>query len=214
MQPLLRCKTGTDNIILVNTKNLSIAREGTSGTESQRIGEIFKSYSKRLFGFIRPRVDTEEDAEDIMQEVFYELSEASSLMKPVEQLTSWLFTVARNRITDLYRKKKPSSFSSFLPEDGGDSVLLEIDELLSGTEDTPEDSYLRSLVWKELRKALDELPAEQREAFELHELKGKSFKEISEESGVSINTLISRKRYAVIYLRERLRILYNELLNF
>jgi RNA polymerase sigma factor (sigma-70 family) len=160
--------------------------------------------------FIRPRVATPEDAEDIVQEVFYEFSEAVRLMQPIEQLTSWLYTVARNRITDLYRKKKATPFSFLTPDGSDDEMAEEISELLLGDDSSPETEYLRSLVWQQLGQALEELPKEQREVFELHELQGISFKEISKRTGESVNTLLSRKRYAVLHLRERLRDLYEE----
>lgn len=182
-------------------------------SSSDKIDGIVKTYAKRLFGFIRPRVNSEEDAEDILQDVFYELSYAESLMQPVEQLTSWLFTVARNRITDLYRKKKPESFSE-LGSDEDDEPMLEIGEILSAEDGSQESDYLGSLIRDELAKAMDELPPEQKQVFELHEIRGKSFKEIAEITGEPVNTLLSRKRYAVLYLRERLRELYDDIINY
>ena len=144
----------------------------------------------------------------------YQLAEADLLMKPIEQVSAWLYKVARNRITDLYRKKKPELMSDFLYDDQDDDAVTELSELLYDTGSTPETQYLQSLIWEELEKALSELPEEQRMVFELNELKGVSFNEIAELTGEPVNTLISRKRYAVLHLRERLRTLYNELLNF
>ncbi|RPI13541.1 MAG: sigma-70 family RNA polymerase sigma factor [Ignavibacteriae bacterium] len=179
----------------------------------QGIGEIFKNYRERLIGFIRPRVKNEEDAEDILQEVFYELTESMNLMQPIERLSSWLYTVARNRIIDLYRKKKPDTLLLDSQDDDGKEIS-ELTELLFEKDNSPEMEYLKTIIWSELQKALSELPAEQKTAFELHELGGKSFKEISAITGVDENTLISRKHYAVLYLREKLRNLYNELIRF
>jgi RNA polymerase sigma factor (sigma-70 family) len=135
-------------------------------------------------------------------------------MKPVEQVSAWLYTVARNRITDLYRKKKPEPMSDFLYDDGDDDAVTELSELLYDTGSTPETQYLQTLIWEELEKALSELPEEQRMVFELNELNGISFNEIAELTGQTVNTLISRKRYAVLHLREKLKTLYNELVNF
>ena len=178
------------------------------------ITEIVRSYGKRLQGFIRKRVKNLDDAEDILQDVFYQLAEADLLMKPIEHISAWLFTVTRNRITDLYRKKKAEPMSEYHSDNGDEDTVMEITELLYEAGSTPETEYLKSLVWVELEKALDELPKEQRIVFEMHELQGVSFKEIAKLTGETENTLISRKRYAVLHLRERLQILYNELINF
>ena len=179
------------------------------------IPEIIRTYSSRLAGFIRKRVARLEDAEDILQEVFYQLAEADRLMKPIDELTAWLFTVTRNRITDLYRKKKPELLAEFYyDEEDDENVAEELGEFLAVTDNTPETEYIRSLVWKELLDALKDLPPGQREVFELTEFGGMPFKEIAAITGESVNTLISRKRYAVLYLRERLRELYDELIIF
>jgi RNA polymerase sigma factor (sigma-70 family) len=135
-------------------------------------------------------------------------------MKPIEQVSAWLYKVARNRITDLYRKKKPEAMSDFLYDDEDDDAVTELSELLYDTGSMPETQYLQTLIWEELDKALNELPEEQRMVFELNELKGISFNEIAELTEQTVNTLISRKRYAVLHLRERLKTLYNELVNF
>lgn len=186
----------------------------TSVKGKQNISEVIRKYGSRLQGFIRKRVRTIEDAEDILQEVYFQLAEADRLMKPIEQISGWLFTVARNRITDQYRKKKAVSVPELSSETNDDPVFTELRELMFDEGKTPEDEYLRSLVWEELEQALKELPAEQREVFELTELRGLPFKEISDQTGIPVNTLISRKRYAILFLRERLQLIYNELLNF
>jgi RNA polymerase sigma factor (sigma-70 family) len=149
------------------------------------------------------------DAEDILQDVFYELVEANRLLMPIEHVTGWLFRVARNRITDLFRKKKPETFSDAALEDE-DGELLQIEDLLPSPDAGPEALYVRSVLLDELELALDELPEEQRDVFVAHELEGRSFKEMAAEAGVSMNTLLSRKRYAVLHLRERLQSIYDE----
>lgn len=186
----------------------------TNVKEKLNIAEIIKNQGSRLKGFIRKRVRSTEDADDILQEVYYQLLDADRLMKPIDQISAWLFTVARNRITDLYRKKKPEPMPEYLSETEGESLFAELNDLMFDNGSTPETDYLRSLVWIEVDKALTELPEEQRLVFELTEMKGFSFKAISEQTGVPVNTLISRKRYAVLYLRERLQLIYDELINF
>jgi RNA polymerase sigma factor (sigma-70 family) len=183
-------------------------------TQKEHITEIIRNYGNRLKGFIRKRVNSVEDTEDILQDVFYQLAEADLLAKPIEQISAWLYKVARNRITDFYRKKKPEPMSDSLYDSEDDDIVTELSELLYDTGSTPETQYLQSLLWEELEKALNELPVEQRIVFELNELKGISFNEIAELTGVPVNTLISRKRYAVLHLRERLKTLYNELIIF
>jgi RNA polymerase sigma factor (sigma-70 family) len=155
------------------------------------------------------------DVEDIVQEVFYELVQANRLLMPIDHVTGWLFRVARNRITDLFRKKKPETFSDTSARDIGDEdgETLQIEDLLPSLEAGPEALYVRRVLLDELELALDELPDEQREVFVAHELEGRSFKELSAESGVNINTLLSRKRYAVLHLRERLQSIYDEFPN-
>jgi len=192
----------------------SVALIKTTVKEKQHIADTIKNYGGRLQGFIRKRVRNSEDADDILQEVYYQLADADRMLKPIDQMAAWLFTVARNRITDLYRKKKTESMPEFFNETEDEGSFKELRDLMFDNGSTPEDDYLRSLVWIELDKALDELPEEQRLVFELTELKGLSFKEISEQTGVTVNTLISRKRYAVLVLRERLQLIYDELINF
>jgi len=177
--------------------------------QDRRISEIVAEERSRLRNFIRRRVPDPSDAEDIVQEVFYELVEANRLLMPIEHVTGWLFRVARNRVTDLFRKRKPVPFSGAAVEDE-DGELLQIEDLLPSPDAGPEALYFRNVLLDELEFALGELPGEQREVFVAHELEGRSFKEMAAETGVSVNTLLSRKRYAVLHLRERLQSIYDE----
>ena len=177
--------------------------------QDRQISEIVAEERSRLRNFIRKRVADPSDAEDILQEVFYELVEANRLLMPIEHVTGWLFRVARNRITDLFRKKKPETFSDAAVEDEA-GELLQIEDLVPSPDAGPEALYVRNMLLDELEFALGELPDEQREVFLAHELKGRSFKELSAESGVNVNTLLARKRYAVLHLRERLQSIYEE----
>jgi RNA polymerase sigma factor (sigma-70 family) len=177
--------------------------------QDQRISKVVKRERSRLRNFIRRRVPDPRDAEDILQDVFYELVEANRLLMPIEHVTGWLFRVARNRITDLFRKKKPKSVSNTAVADEDDK-LLQLEDLLPSPDAGPEALYARHVLLEELELAVEELPEEQREVFVAHELEGRSFKEIAAETGVSVNTLLSRKRYAVRHLRERLQSIYDE----
>jgi RNA polymerase sigma factor (sigma-70 family) len=177
--------------------------------QDQRISDVVKREQSRLRNFIRRRVPDSRDAEDILQDVFYELVEANRLLMPIEHVTGWLFRVARNRITDLFRKKTPQSFSDTAIANDDDE-LLQLEDLLPSPADGPEALYARRVLLEELELAVDELPKEQREVFVAHELEGRSFKEMAAETGVSLNTLLSRKRYAVLHLRERLQSVYDE----
>jgi RNA polymerase sigma factor (sigma-70 family) len=177
--------------------------------QDQQISEVVKREQSRLRNFIRRRVPDPRDAEDIVQDVFSELVEANRLLMPIEHVTGWLFRVARNRITDLFRKKKPEPFSDATIE-GESGESLQIEDLLPSPEAGPEALYFRNLLLDELELAVDELPDEQREIFVAHELEGRSFKEMAAETGVSVNTLLSRKRYAVLHLRKRLQSIYDE----
>jgi len=178
--------------------------------QDQRISEVVKREQSRLRNFIRRRVPDPRDVEDILQDVFYELVEANRLLMPIEHVTGWLFRVARNRIIDLFRKKKPDSFSdsAVAVEDG---ELLRLEDLLPSPDAGPEALYTRNVLFGELESAIDELPEEQREVFVAHELEGRSFKEMAARTGVSVNTLLSRKRYAVRHLRQRLQRMHDEL---
>jgi len=173
---------------------------GMSSPGRKNIAAVISRFSKRLMGFIRQRVSSEADAEDILQDVWYQLTTTVDT-GPIEQISGWLFAVARNKIIDRYRKKRPES-SDEEPDLAG--ILLD-------DSPSPETANLRALFWKVLQEALDELPEEQRSVFVWHELQGLSFKEIAELTGDNVNTLISRKRYAIIHLRERLLSLYREI---
>jgi RNA polymerase sigma factor (sigma-70 family) len=177
--------------------------------QDQRISEVLKREQSRLRNFIRRRVPDSRDAEDILQDVFYELVEANRLLMPIEHVTGWLFRVARNRITDLFRKKKPESFSDIAVA-AEDDELLRLEDLLPSPDAGPAALYARRVLLDELELAVEELPEEQREVFVAHELEGRSFKEIAGDTGVSVNTLLSRKRYAVLRLRMRLQSIYDE----
>lgn len=186
--------------------------------QDRQISAIVAEERARLRNFIRRRVPDPADVEDILQEVWYELVEANRLLMPIDHVTGWLFRVARNRITDLFRKKRPERFSdvaqigNLRDAKANEQVsnLLYIEDLLPSPDTGPEALYVRNVLLEELELALDELPAEQREVFVAHELEGRSFKELSAETGVNINTLLARKRYAVLHLRERLQSIYEE----
>jgi RNA polymerase sigma factor (sigma-70 family) len=178
--------------------------------EDQRISDIVEREQSRLRNFIRRRVPDPLDAEDILQDVFSTLVEANRLLMPIEHVTGWLFRVARNRIIDSFRRKKPERFhgaTAASEEDGS----LRLEDLLPSSDAGPEAVYERTALLDEIEAALGELPAAQRDVFVAHELEGRSFKEMAAETGVSVNTLLSRKRYAVLHLRARLQDLYDEL---
>ena len=178
--------------------------------EDQRISEVVEREQSRLRNFIRRRVPDARDAEDILQDVFYELVEANRLLVPIDHVTGWLFRVARNRITDLFRRKRTESVRETAVADE-DGEVLRLEDLLPSPEAGPEALYARNVLLEELALAVDELPEEQRDVFVGHELEGRSFKEMAAETGVSVNTLLSRKRYAVLHLRERLQRIHDEL---
>lgn len=180
--------------------------------QNQRLEDAVRDNRNRLFAFIRQRVENNTDAEDVLQDVFEELTEAYRLPVPIEQVTSWLIRVAKNKIIDRYRKKKTLALEDqrFSTGEGEDEPLL-ISDLLSGNTSSPDSTFDNNLLWNMIEEGLDELPAEQRDVFVWHELDQKSFIEISKETGVSVNTLLSRKRYAVLHLREKLREVYEEM---
>ncbi len=184
-------------------------------SQNQQIQETVRRERQRLLAFIRQRIPRQDDAEDILQDVFYEFTEMYRLMKPIEKIASWLFTVARNKITDRYRKKKPLLLEDVFSFNGnGEDEPYLIDDLLPAANiHTADVEMMRETIMDALTEALDELPAEQRDVFIAHELEDKSFKEIAAETGVTINTLLSRKRYAVLFLRERLKSIYEDLVN-
>lgn len=196
--------------------NAAIAITGTMTAEqNEQIAETVQKERRRLFSFIKDRVPETEDAEDILQDVFYELTEMSRLMKPVEKISAWLFATARNKITDLFRKKKAVPFSKVVSDTGASDEENETEEfysLIPDVTDGPEMLLMREVVRDEMNKALNKMPRKHRDVFVQTEIEGKSFKEISSATGVPVNTLISRKRYAVLFLRERLQEMYDELL--
>ncbi len=178
--------------------------------QNRRISETIAREQARLRQFIRKHVPDHGDAEDIFQEVFYELVDAYRLMKPVEQVGAWLFRVARNRIIDLFRSRRPAVLGNdtMLPTEDGEALQWE--DLLPSPDAGPEAAYARGVLLEELDAALEDLPEEQRDVFVAHEIEGRKFKELSEATGVSVNTLLSRKRYAVLQLRRRLQAIYDE----
>src|SRR5512146_2834 len=187
----------------------ALTRSSLMPDQDERISRAVEQESARLRNFIRRYVSDPADAEDVLQDVFYELVEAYRMMKPVEQVAAWLFRVARNRTIDLFRKRKREQAGTPVVENE-EGELLRLEDLLPSPEAGPEAAYARGVLLEELDAALDELPAEQREVFIAHEMMGQSFKEIAAETGVPLNTLLSRKRYAVLHLRERLRAIYKE----
>jgi len=188
------------------------ATTATMTGQDRQIQEAVQEQRDRLLAFIRRRVPDEADAEDILQDVFGELVESYRLLKPVEKVAAWLFRVARNRITDLYRRKRPSSLETetlrYADNEEGSLLLADV---LPAPDDAPENRLLRETIMEALADALEELPKNQRDVFVWHELEGKSFKELVEETGVPLKTLISRKHYAVQHLRQRLQTLYTNL---
>lgn len=191
-------------------QTLTIA-PGMTADRKRNITKVITDYSKRLMGFIRKRVNNEADAEDILQDVFYQFIGNT---QPIEQMTAWLFTVARNKIIDRQRKKRPEALEDVFGEEEGEDGGLNWADLLLDIDENPEKEYLRTLFWEELNNALNELPQEQRQVFILNELEGVPFKDIAEQTGESVNTLLSRKRYAVLHLRNRLSALKDDLLNY
>jgi RNA polymerase sigma factor (sigma-70 family) len=186
---------------------LSVAIE-----QNRRVAEVIRQERQRLLQFIRKRVDDEGDAEDILQDVFYELLEAYRMMRPIEQVGAWLYRVARNRIIDRFRKKRPETAGE-VSRNEKEEEAPRLEDLLPSPEAGPEAWYARSVLLEELDAALEELPEEQRNVFVAHEIDGRSFKQLAEESGLSVNTLLSRKRYAVLYLRRRLQAIYKEFMS-
>ncbi|MEO6731881.1 MAG: sigma-70 family RNA polymerase sigma factor [Ferruginibacter sp.] len=192
-----------DNVLTIPT--------AMSAERNKNITTTIKGMSKRLFGFIKQRVASTEDAEDILQDVFYQFAGNT---EPIEQVGSWLYRVARNKITDNYRKQKLPLADDVLSNIETDEAMMDWKEILLPSDTNPETEYLRNLFWDALQLALDELPAEQSAAFVQNEIDGIPFKDMEQQTGVSVATLISRKRYAVLHLRDRLSVLKNELLNY
>jgi len=189
---------------------------GTLMTQQQNeiIEQAVKNERKKLLKFIRTRVANEEDASDILQDVFYQLVSNRGMVDSIENMASWLYRVTRNKIIDWYRKRKPESIDTMaaFDDEDEDGYFSNLAALSSANSDNPDEVYERQLVWDTMYEALSELPEDQREVFILHELENKSFNEIAEQTGVSVNTLLSRKRYAVLHLREKLQGLYDELI--
>jgi RNA polymerase sigma factor (sigma-70 family) len=182
--------------------------QNMSKSQSKSIENTFNQERGRLLNFIKSRVKDADQAEDIMQDVFFQLINAYDTIESLEKQTSWLFTVARNKITDFYRKKKTVSLNSIQSEDQSD---LWLENIMPDIDNLPDHVYLKKIIWETLEEALEDLPYKQREVFIAHEFENKSFKQISAETGVSVNTLLTRKRYAILYLREQLMELYEEL---
>lgn len=182
----------------------------TATEQNNIITETIEREQGRLLNFIRKSIPNEDDAEDILQDVFYQFTEAYYLMKPIERVSSWLFTVARNKITDRFRKKKPLTFAKVQKESEEGEKTVGFETTIKDNTPGPEQLFANKIILEELEEALEELPEEQKEAFVLHELEGRSFEEIAEMTGEKVNTLISRKRYAVLFLRDRLRDIYEE----
>jgi RNA polymerase sigma factor (sigma-70 family) len=208
--PIFKTKCFTVRLPGYMEDAIIIARQ-MAADRSNNITQTIKEYSKRLLGFIKQRVSGNENAEDILQDVFYQFAGST---EPIEQAGSWLFTVARNKITDSYRKQKLPLADDVFGVSETDEESFDWKEMLLAADTNPETEYLRNLFWEELQLALDELPAEQRQVFVQNEIEGLAFKDIAAQTGLSVATLISRKRYAVLHLRERLRVLKDELLNY
>src|SRR5215470_1216576 len=187
----------------------ALREEWSMAEQDEWISSVVRREQSRLRNFIRRRVPDPRDAEDVLQDVFYKLVEANRLLMPIDHITGWLFRVARNRITDLFREKRPLSFSDRIVT-GEEGEMLRLEDLLPSSDAGPEALYARNVLLEELELAVEELPKEQRAVFVAHELEGRSFKEMAAETGVSVNTLLSRKRYAVLHLRERLQTIHDD----
>ena len=188
----------------------ALSIEFMTDEQNRRIADTIEREQSRLRNFIRKRVLDESEAEDILQEVFYELVQAYRLMKPLEQVGAWLYRVARNRIIDRFRKRRPETFSNHATAGEEEGEWFPWQDLLPSPDAGPEAAYVREVLMEEIDAALDELPEEQRDVFIAHELEGRSFNEMAKETGLSVNTLLSRKHYAVVFLRRRLRAIYDE----
>jgi RNA polymerase sigma factor (sigma-70 family) len=199
-----------EDVLSVATDRVEQPTEQAS-EQNRRLSDVIQQEYRRLFQFIRKRVDDEGDAEDILQDVFYELIEAYRLMQPIEQVGAWLYRVARNRIIDRFRKQRLGAGNEIRAGTAQEELLLE--DLLPSPDGGPEAEYARTVLLDEIEGAIDDLPEEQRSVFIAHEVEGRSFKAIAEETGLNINTLLSRKRYAVLYLRRRLKAIYEEFIS-
>lgn len=190
----------------------ALSSQWTMTKQDEQLAETFDHERPRLRNFVRRYVTDPADAEDVLQDVFYELVEAYRMMRPVEHAAAWLFRVARNRVIDLFRRRQREGERA-VSQAHHEGEVVEILELLPSSDAGPEAAYMRGVLLDELDSALEELPEEQRAVFVAHEIEGLSFKEIAEQTGVGVNTLLSRKRYAVLFLRERLRAIYEEFLS-
>jgi RNA polymerase sigma factor (sigma-70 family) len=180
--------------------------------QNQRLEKAVQENRSKLFAFIRQRVESTSDAEDVLQDVFEELTEAYRLTTPIEQVASWLIRVAKNKIIDRYRKKKTYALEDQrINSNSSDDEMLLLADLLKGNTASPESMFDNNLLWNLIEEGLDELPVEQREVFVWHELDGRTFAEIADTTGIPLNTLLSRKRYAVLHLRDKLRDIYIEM---
>lgn len=180
-------------------------------TQHKVVEETFATERNRLFNFIKTRVNDPSDAEDILQDVFFQFWQGYNTIENLERVTSWLFRVARNKIIDRYRKLKPASFSELeIPRDDDEPPML-LADILGDSANTPEEVYEKELIWDSIEAVLAEMPKKQRDVFVWHELEDLSFREMAERTGESINTLLSRKRYAINFLRQRLQTLYDEI---
>jgi len=179
--------------------------------DRKKIGKTYTEEHKKLLGYIRKRIPEHYEAEDILHDVFYQLTRGFNELSRIENLTSWLYTVANNKIIDRFRKKKNQSVYFSFNNEGNEDGSLSLEEILLDLSVTPEDEELKQIIWETIDKTLDDLPDEQREVFIMHEFEDMSFNEISQLTGLGVNTLISRKRYAVLELRNRLKYLYNHL---
>jgi len=179
-----------------------------SPKESEKISSAYKAERKRLLGYIRNRIPDDVEAEDLLQDVFYQLTLGFRDLERIENLTAWIYKVTNNRIIDLFRRKKPIKVSLLTKDSDGDDGQLSLSDILPALGSAPEDEELKELIWDMIEEVLTELPDEQRDVFIANEFEDIGFKELSERTGVSINTLISRKRYAVLALRKRLQELY------
>lgn len=179
--------------------------------EKHRVEETYKEEKGRLLGFIRNRIPDEDAAEDLLQDVFMRLILNTTGIQTIENITAWIYSVTRNRIVDFFRKKKPESLEDQMIDNGNSNTPINLIDILPALGDSPDDEILADMLWEKIQDALDELPSEQSEVFILHELEGLSIKEIVEKTGVKQNTLLARKRYAVLYLRNKLQELYNQI---
>jgi RNA polymerase sigma factor (sigma-70 family) len=179
-----------------------------SPKDSERISTVYNSEKKKLIGYIRKRVPAQVEAEDILQDVFYQLTLGFRDLQQIRNITAWLYKVTDNRITDSFRSKKHAGISYTEKTVDGEDEMLSLEEILPSLGSTPEDEELKEIIWETIEEVLNDLPSEQREVFIANEFEDMSFKEISKQTGIGVNTLISRKRYAVLALRERLSQLY------